>query len=218
MNLALTYASRTQKVRLARRINELIQQKSIEQLSDDELLDDRYHDNQVTTNQIADDRQRNETEPTAPRNVPSVSTKKIVLQKKSSKTSEKFERYMEEIQKGKFLSASTTSNSRRKRANFDPETADEDMGNETKELFSDSDGDGGEGEGSVAMEANEEEEDATDILDDDGLELNTPTPQDSVLDLELEPNTDGKKSNPFKVKCYLLQQKVNNIERLFFFF
>ena len=122
MNLALTYASRTQHVRLARHISELIQQKSMEELSDDDNPIGQFEDN--WTNQDADDdttddvmyaKSRSHTLNKRSDLVSKMSSKKINLSSKFGKMTSsadgrsKFNRYMDQVKRGKFLSSTSSS-------------------------------------------------------------------------------------------------------------
>ena len=139
MNLALTYASRTQHVRLARHISELIQQKSMEELSDDD--DDpigQFDDN--WTNQDADDdttddvmyaKSRSHTLNKRSDLVSKMSSKKINLSSKFGKMTSsadgrsKFNRYMDQVKRGKFLSSASSSSWKLKALKGDQDGLDE---------------------------------------------------------------------------------------------
>ena len=123
MNLALTYASRTQHVRLARHISELIQQKSMEELSDDDDPIGQFDSN--WTNQEADvdtsddvmyAKSRSHTLNKRSDLGSKLSARKINLSNKFSKVSSsaadgqsKFNRYMNQVKRGKFLSSASGS-------------------------------------------------------------------------------------------------------------
>lgn len=121
MNLALTYASRTQHVRLARHISELIQQKSMEEPSDDENFEDPIGQfdsnwtNENTDGDVADDvtyaKSRSHSLNKKSDLVSKFSGRKINLSNKFGKVSSttdgssKFNHYMDQVKRGKFLSS-----------------------------------------------------------------------------------------------------------------
>ena len=195
MNLALTYASRTQHVRLARHISDLIQQRSLESAdsAEEELYHDGdYYDNEATnpTNQNAEEDveyARNRTETLQQR--PGILLKKRPVSTTSKLSgSKKFDHYMEEIRQGRFLSLAGTS----KRTTNDSQEGYH--GNdETKELFSDHESEeGGEG-GMLNGEPAAEDDLETESVRSD-VRLDTPP-----LLLALESSSSNKRPNPFKV-------------------
>ena len=131
MNLALTYASRTQHVRLARHISELIQQKTFEELSDEDddfdnptgQLDDDW------SNQNADDvmyaKSRSSLLNKKSDLISKAPGKKINLSNKFGKASSstdgrsRFSSYMDKVKHGKFLSSTSSSGQRSRTSNND---------------------------------------------------------------------------------------------------
>ena len=136
MNLALTYASRTQHVRLARHISELIQQKSMEELSDDDDFEngigqfDNDWTNQNAESDVADDvtyaKSRSHSLNKKSDLISKSSGKKFNLSSKSSLSStdrrSKFNHYMDKVKRGKFLSSTA---SRSKSDEFEDESSRE---------------------------------------------------------------------------------------------
>ena len=183
MNLALTYASRTQHIRLARKISELIQQKTLDGYDSDS---DCYETESADfTNQNTDvdmeyqyAKARSETLNQKPQIVVKKQSFKVV------KPKSKYDRYMDEIRQGKFLS------SVRKTAGVDSQEATSQGGasDMTKELFSDSEG---EEEERVLDEdvANQNEDDVNSVTSD------SPPPA-PLVDFE---SSGTKRPNPFKV-------------------
>ena len=157
MNLALTYASRTHHVRLARHISELIQMKSLEGFSDEDDLENpngQFDDD--WTNQDADDdvsyaKSRSHSLNKGADLVSKSSEKKFTLSSKFGKGSSssslsstatdgrsKFNRYMDQVKRGKFLSSasgggssSKPSRSSSKDGHFD--NKDDNTGNKRRE-------------------------------------------------------------------------------------
>lgn len=131
MNLALTYASRTQHVRLARHISELIQQKTFEELSDEDddfdnptgQVDDEW------SNQNADDvmyaKSRSSLLNKKSDLISKAPEKKINLSNKFGKASSstdgrsRFSSYMDKVKHGKFLSSTSSSGQRSRTSNDD---------------------------------------------------------------------------------------------------
>ena len=131
MNLALTYASRTQHVRLARHISELIQQKTLEELSDEDDDSDNPIDqfDGEWSNQNTDDimyaKSRSSSLNKKSDLVPKAPGKRINLSNKFGKASSstdgrsKFNGYMDKVKRGKFLSSTSSSVQRSRTANDD---------------------------------------------------------------------------------------------------
>jgi len=195
MNLALTYASRTQHVRLARHISDLIQQKSLEEVDsgDEELYYGDYYENEAAnaTNQNAEEdmeyaRNRTETLQQRPGTVIKKRPISSSLKLTGSKTLAKFDHYREEIRQGRFLSLAS-----RRAASESQESY---HGNdETKELFSDHDSE----EGEEGRELNEEPAVVEDLETESvGSDVRLGTPPSL---LALESSSTNKRPNPFKV-------------------
>ena len=139
MNLALTYASRTQHVRLARHISELIQQKSMEELSDDDDLIGQFDNNWAnqdagddTTDDVMYAKSRSHTLNKRSDLVSKMSSKKINLSSKFGKMTSsstdgrsKFNRYMDQVKRGKFLSSASNSGRELKVSKGDQDGLDE---------------------------------------------------------------------------------------------
>ena len=204
MNLALTYASRTQHVRLARQISELIQRKAME--FENETEED-YFETESTeqTNEIAEEeseyqyaKSRSSTLNQGPQIVAkkkySFAATSKVSKPSSSKPLSKFDRYMEEIKRGKFLSSSLqkTAAGDSQLSAFGEERVN--GGDETRELFSDAEDEealnGEEPVEKEEMEADGESEGGDPRSD-------TPPPEPSLL-ASLD-SSETKRANPFKV-------------------
>ena len=231
MNLALTYASRTQHVRLARHISELIQLKSMEELSDDEYespignnwTNQNAHD---VTDDVTYAKSRSHSLNKKPNLISKASGKKITLSgKTSTEDRSKFNRYMDQVKRGKFLS-STSGNNHTSRTSRDDRVYDDEgegrdddensldvnydqegvTGNvrgegydETKELFSDSEQDvaGDVGDGGDVGKGDEGEGGGGGGGSDDGMEDDFSfTP---TRDVGGYSSSSGKRANPFKV-------------------
>ena len=153
MNLALTYASRTHHVRLARHISELIQMKSLEEFSDE---DDSDLENPIGqfdddwTNQDADDdmtyaKSRSHSLNKKADLVSKSSEKKFSLSNKFDRGSwsladgrSKFNRYMDQVKRGKFLSsASAGGSSKPSRSSKDDRFDEDDTNDERREQADD---------------------------------------------------------------------------------
>ena len=195
MNLALTYASRTHHVRLARHISDLIQQRTLEGFDsgeEEEMYDGDYYETNATTNltnQIAEEDiqyAKSRTERLKQKPDKPVSSLKLT----GSKTRAKFDRYMEDIKQGRFLSS--TSSSSRKATNEIQASEDSNHGNETKELFSDHESEGEEGEGVLNGET-------AGVDDLDTESVGSDTRLDTPPLLALENSSVTKRPNPFKV-------------------
>lgn len=139
MNLALTYASRTHHVRLARHISELIQMKSLEEFSDednDDLENPIGQFDDDWTNQEADDdvtyaKSRSHSLNKKADLVSKSSEKKFSLSNKGSSSSatdgrSKFNRYMDQVKRGKFLSSSSAGGTSKPSRSSKDERFDED--------------------------------------------------------------------------------------------
>lgn len=207
MNLALTYASRTQHARLARHISELIQHKAMEFESENE---EDYFETESTgrTNQIAEEEseyQYAKARSTSLNQGPQLTTRKkfsfatttskTAAKPSSSKPLNKFDRYMEEIRQGKFLSSSLrkTAASDSRESAFGEERAN--GGDETRELFSDA-----EDEGALNGEESAEEEEGMEAegeSEGDDPRSDTPPPEPSLL-ASLD-SSEKKRPNPFRV-------------------
>ena len=195
--LALTYASRTHHVRLARHISDLIQQRTLEgfdsgEEEEEEVYDGDYYETNATTNltnQIAEEDiqyAKSRTERLKQKPDKPVSSLKLT----GSRTRAKFDRYMEDIKQGRFLSS--TSGSSRKATNEIQASEDSNHGNETKELFSDHESEGEEGEGVLNGEA-------AGVDDLDTESVGSDTRLDTPPLLALESSSVTKRPNPFKV-------------------
>ena len=199
MNLALTYASRTHHVRLARHISDLIQQRALEGFDsgeeEEEVYDGDYYETNATTdltNQIAEEDiqyAKNRTERLKQKPDKPVSSLKLT----GLKTRAKFDRYMEDIRQGRFLS----STSSRKATNEIQANEDSNHGNETKELFSDRESEGEEGGEMLNGETVGVEDLDTESIGSDAR-LDTPPL------LALESSSATKRPNPFKVRNWTL--------------
>ena len=179
MNLALTYASRTQHVRLARHISELIQQKSIDCFEEAYTDSIGKADDDDWTNQIADDegscdvmyvQSRSETLKRGPQPPPPAMRKSNSRKKYS---------------KGNSLSRSArdsrAGSGLKQTGNVGVANDHHDDVDETRELFSGSDSDNG-------VEQGEE-------LGDDPMGVEE-FPMTSPLATN---GCEGKRTNPFKV-------------------
>ena len=188
MNLALTYASRTHHVRLARHISELIQTKSLEEFIDEDSdlenpigqFDDDW------TNQDADDdityaKSRSHSLNKKSDLVSKSSEKKFTLSSKFGKGSSssatdgrsKFNRYMDQVKRGKFLSSTSAGgSSKTSRSSKDDRFYEDDTNNERKEQ---------DGENSLDAHNNEGDADAMRGYDET-KELFSDTEQEGVGD------------------------------------
>ncbi len=247
MNLALTYASRTHHVRLARHISELIQMKSLEGFSDEDdnhLEDpiDQFDDNDWT-NQDADDddvtyaKSRSHSLNKRTDLVTKSSDKKFPFSSKFGKGSSssatdtngrsKFNRYMDQVKRGKYLSSSAGGSSKTSRplkddrfdkddttskrreqgsddensldANCDDGGADAVRGyDETKELFSDTE----QEEGGDHVTTGDGGTAVGGILGGEGGGGGSDD-DETIDDFSFTPSRDmgstGKRANPFKV-------------------
>ena len=205
MNLALTYASRTQHTKLARHISELIQYKAMEIESENE---EDYFETESAgrTNQIAEEESEYQyaksrssslnqgPQLTAKKKYSFAATSKTSTKPSSSKALSKFDRYMEEIKRGKFLSSSLrkTAASDSQVSAFSEERAN--GGDETKELFSDEEDEGALNGEEPAEEAEMEAEGESDGGDP---RSDTPPPEPSLL-ASLD-SSEQKRPNPFRV-------------------
>ena len=191
MNLALTYASRTQHVRLARHISELIQMKSLEEFSDEDddfenpigQLDDDW------TNQDADDddvmyaKSRSHSLNKKSDLVSKSSGKKLSLSGKFGKASSsdgrsKFSHYMDQVKRGKFLSSASSGGSgKTSRASKDDRYYEDEADSQKRR---------GEQDDENSLDANyDNDEGATDAMTrgyDETKELFSDTEQDAVGD------------------------------------
>ena len=189
MNLALTYASRTQHVRLARHISELIQMKSLEEFSDEDddfenpigQLDDDW------TNQDADDddvmyaKSRSHSLNKKSDLVSKSSGKKFSLSGKFGKASSsdgrsKFSHYMDQVKRGKFLSSASSGSGKTSRASKDNQYHEDEASSEKRREQDDEN----------SLDANYDlDEGATDTMTrgyDETKELFSDTEQDAVGD------------------------------------
>ena len=155
MNLALTYASRTHHVRLARHISELIQMKSLEGFSDEDENDLEnpvgQFDDDGWTNQDADDdvtyaQSRSHSLNKRTDLASKSSEKKFPLLSKFGKGSSssatdgrsKFNRYMDQVKCGKYLSSSSAGgSSKTSRSSKDDHLDKDDSANKRRERDSD---------------------------------------------------------------------------------
>ena len=154
MNLALTYASRTHHVRLARHISELIQMKSLEGFSDEDENDLEnpigQFDDDGWTNQDADDdvtyaQSRSHSLNKRTDLASKSSEKKFPLLSKFGKGSSssatdgrsKFNRYMDQVKRGKYLSSSSAGGSKTSRSSKGDQFDKEDSSNKRREQDSD---------------------------------------------------------------------------------
>ena len=173
MNLALTYASRTQHLRLARQISELIQQKSTSGwYSEEEDYDAIGQNEELEHNDEGDQKyavERSEKLKQSTRVPPRVLKRAPQLNAKGLRFS-------------KF-----SSSKRRKRSEDDFES--ENGVNETKELFTDEEQSDGEAVG---------EESGSDV-EVGGGEGDSPTPAPTPIGL----SNSEKRHNPFKVHLSL---------------
>ena len=183
-------------MRLARHISDLIQQRALEgfdsgEEEEEEVYDGDYYETNATTdltNQIAEEDiqyAKNRTERLKQKPDKPVSSLKLT----GLKTHAKFDRYMEDIRQGRFLS----STSSRKATNEIQANEDSNHGNETKELFSDHESEGEEGEGVLNGETVGVEDLDTESVGSDAR-LDTPPL------LALESSSATKRPNPFKVR------------------
>ena len=148
------------------------------------------------TNQDADDELEYARSRRENLNQRQVTTKKFslgALKERSAKTLSKFDRYMEEIRQGKFL----TTSSRKTAATGSQETDVDHMTavDETKELFSDSEGEG-EGEEVLNGEAAVMEE----YDGDSDTRPNSPSPPPPPPSSTILESSGSKRPNPFKVQ------------------
>ena len=185
-------------MRLARHISDLIQQRTLEGFDsgeeEEEVYDGDYYETNATTNltnQIAEEDiqyAKSRTERLKQKPDKPVSSLKLT----GSKTRAKFDRYMEDIKQGRFLSS--TSSSSRKATNEIQASEDSNHGNETKELFSDHESEGEEGEGEVVLNG-----ETAGVEDLDTESIGSDTRLDTPPLLALESSSVTKRPNPFKV-------------------
>ena len=156
------------------------------------MYDEDYYETNATsnlTNQIAEEDiqyAKSRTERLKQKPDKPVSSLKLT----GSKTRAKFDRYMEDIKQGRFLSS--TSSSSRKATNEIQASEDSNHGNETKELFSDHESEGEEGEGVLNGET-------AGVDDLDTESVGSDTRLDTPPLLALESSSVTKRPNPFKV-------------------
>ena len=191
MNLALTYASRTQHVRLARHISELIQQKSMEELSDDDDFEngigqfDNDWTNQNAESDVTDDvtyaKSRSHSLNKKSDLISKSSGKKFNLSSKSSSSTDrrsKFNNYMDKVKRGKFLSSTASrsksdefedeSSREKKFEQKDDNSLDCDYDNEGTELTADDvRGGGGNYDETKELFSDSEQDAVRDVDDDD---------------------------------------------------
>ena len=243
MNLALTYASRTHHVHLARHISELIQMKSLEEFNDeeDDLENPIGQFDGDWTNQDADDdvtyaKSRSHSLNKKSDLVSKLSEKKFNLSSKFSKESSslamdgrsKFNCYMDQVKRGKFLSSTSAGgSSKTARSSKDDRFNDDDTNNERKELDDenslDADYDLNEGGANALRGYDEtkelfsdtEQEGAGDTGDGGGGILGGEEEKgggesddnETIDDFSFTPSRDvgsiGKRANPFKVGILL---------------
>ena len=245
MNLALTYASRTHHVRLARHISELIQMKSLEGFSyeDENDLENPIgqFDNDGWTNQDADDdvtyaQSRSHSLNKRTDLASKSSEKKFPLLSKFGKGSSssatdgrsKFNRYMDQVKRGKYLSSSSAGGSKTSRSSKDDRFDKEDSSNKRRERDSDDENsldannydlnDGGmdalrgydetkelfsdteqeEGDGHVTAG-----DGSTGVLEGEGEGGGGGSDDETIDDFSFTPSRNvgstGKRANPFKV-------------------
>ena len=199
MNLALTYASRTQHLRLARHISDLIQQKSIEGFYSDEeesnpigQLDADWEEGEDLNRKYAQDRNKKLKQGTR------ITSKKIQHLKKGITSSTSMRKKIAlGHSSSRFSSNPANASGQDDHSNGndnDSETEVEKLYNETKELFSDE-----------AESENEKEaifgdgDNGDDVLDKEG-DFPTHTPPYTL------PSGTGseKRHNPFKVSAWAL--------------
>ena len=186
-------------MRLARHISDLIQQRALEGFDsgeeEEEVYDGDYYETNATTdltNQIAEEDiqyAKNRTERLKQKPDKPVSSLKLT----GLKTRAMFDRYMEDIRQGRFLS----STSSRKATNEIQANEDSNHADETKELFSDHESEGEEGGEMLNGETAGVEELDTESVGSDAR-LNTPPL------LALESSSVTKRPNPFKVRNWTL--------------
>ena len=190
MNLALTYASRTHHVRLARHISEFIQMKSLEEFIDEDSdLENpigQFHDdwtNQDADNDITYAKSRSHSLNKKSDLITKSLEKKFTLSSKFGKGSSssatdgrsKFNCYMDQVKRGKFLSSTLAGgSSKTSRSSKDDRFYEDDTNNERKEQ---------DGENSLDTDYDDNEED-TDAMRgyDETKELFSDTEQEGVDD------------------------------------
>lgn len=250
MNLALTYASRTHHVRLARHISELIQMKSLEGFSDEDDNDLEnpigQFDDDGWTNQDADDdvmyaQSRSHSLNKRTDLVSKSSEKKFSLSSKFGKGSSssssatvtdgrsKFNRYMDQVKRGKYLSSSSAGggSSKTSRSSKDGQFDKDDSSNKRRERDSDDENsldannydlnDGGTDalrgyDETKELFSDTEQEEGDDhvttgdgVLGEEGEQGGDGGSDDETIDdFSFTPSRDmgstGKRANPFKVR------------------
>ena len=204
--MALTYASRTQHLTLARHISELVQRRAVEggeegeeEEEEEEEKEEGEEDAEYVQSRTEVLKRRAHLENGSVGGASSSKQAVPHLRMKKPKTVSKFDRYMAEIKQGKFLSHShsTTVDARRRGGEGGGGGGGGSMNeaaapNETRELFSDSEGEGKvEGE-EGGGESGEEERGGS---DGEGGRSPLHTPVQSSME-----EAGAKRFNPFKVK------------------
>ncbi len=214
MNLALTYASKTHHSRLARHINELIQKRQLEDdfNGDDEDLSDREEDrladqfaDEDTDHLYAQSRSASLNQrPQATAKPPGAAAAARTSKSSRSETMSKFNRYMEEIKQGKFLSASVPLEG--SGVNGEGEVG----GDVTKELFTDSEGEGEHDGGELNGKSTNQnaDEDGDSVTSD--VRSDTPPPSSAPLATSFK-SSGIKRPNPFKVCTIVVDIRLDCI-------